>query len=464
MNRKCLFFDQFWIRIFSAAIFLIFIFFAGCSGEVIFDTIFPRESPSSTNEPADDLNVTATPPASETLTGEGNQTVATTPEATQEFTVEKNELVVWVPEEFSNLVDSPAAEIFNQRIADFERQNPGTVVVLRVKASSGSGGILDSLRSTKVAATGALPHIALLSRVDMENAEGLALLLPVEEYSHDTSPSTYFSYAREISELDGIMYGFPFVGDALVGIADESMSDIDVPTWDEVRARKIPLYFAANSPQATFFISQYQSTNGLLVDEQGHGTFVDENFLTVLNTFDQNLKKGIFQETFNALSTNEDVWTQFRNGNARWVINWYSKAMQSDLSGLQIFQIPSLDSEPYVSAKGWLWTIVDRDAEVNETILEFVTFFSDARFLADYSQAAGFLPVLPASLEVYEDGDMIVQLNTILTASHALPANDLILELGPVFRDATLMVMSQDYSMEEIVEISQRQIEALQTK
>lgn len=462
MNRKNSHFDQLWIRTFSAAILLIFIFFAGCSGEAIFDTIFPTNSDSNTSE----IDGTSTELTTEDATASIEQTtpIQPTPEVTQEFTIEQNELVVWVPEEFSILVDTEASAILQQRIEEFERQNPGIVVVVRVKASSGSGGILDSLRNTKVAATNALPQIALLSRTDMEDAVEQGLLLPVEEYFHDSNPSTYFSYAHEISQLDGIVYGFPFAGDALVGIASADFSNLEFTSWDDVRAKKIPLYFAANSPQATFFISQYQSTNGLLVDEQGHASFTSENLMLVLDSFDQNAQKRIFQENFSTLNTNEDVWALLQNGDVKWEINWYSTALQSDLSGLQIFQIPSLGSEPYVSAKGWLWTIVNTDTEVAEIVPEFIAFFSDPQFLASFSQAAGYLPVLPTSLAFYENGDSFESLNAILTAAHALPENGLIVELGPVFRDATLMVLSQDYSLQEIIETTQRQIEALQTK
>lgn len=462
MNRKSSHFDQLWVRLFSAAILLIFIFIAGCSGEAIFDTIFPTDSDPGTSEIDETSTESSTEAATEAIEDSGTMQAATA--ETQEFTVEQNELVVWIPEEFSILVDTDASAILQQRIEDFERQNPGIVVVVRVKASSGSGGILDSLRNTNVAAANALPQIVLLSRTDMEGAVEQALLLPVEEFFHDSNPSTYFSYAREISQLEGIVYGFPFVGDALVGIATDDFSDLKITSWDEIRAKKVPLYFAANSPQAIFFISQYQSTDGLLVDEQGHASFNNENLMTVLDSFDENAQNRIFQENYSTLNTNEDVWTLLQNGDVKWEINWYSKALQSDIGGLQIFQIPSLGSEPYVSAKGWLWTIVDTDTEVSDVVPEFITFFSDPQFLASFSQTAGYLPVLPTSLALYENSDSIESLNTILTAAHALPENDLILELGPVFRDATLMVLSQDYSMQEIIETTQSQIEALQTK
>ncbi len=472
MNKRSVFLDHFWIRIFSAVIFIAFLFFAGCSGNEIFNAIFPDRTTeveetgtvmaeeTDTENPLISTEETGTAEVIATATTAASEIAA----ETQEFTVEQSELVVWVPEEFSILEETSASIIFQQRIEEFERENPGIVVVVRVKASNGSGSILDSLRNTKAAATTALPQVALLSRADMEDAVSLGLLLPIEDFFSSENPTTYFQFAHEIAELDGIRFGLPFAGDALVGIANSSFSDLDFASWDEVRAKKVPLYFAANSPQATFFISQYLSTGGKLLDEQGHASFTDENLLTVLDSFEQSVRDKIYQEDFSTLNTGEDVWSLLEDGTAKWEINWYSKVNQSDLSGLQVFQIPSAGEESYTSAKGWLWVIVNKEEDVDETVTGFITFFSDAQFLADFTQASGYLPVLPASLNLYEDADMVERLSNILAAAHALPENELVLELGPVFRDTTLMVLSQDYTNQEILATTQSQIEALQTK
>ena len=263
---------------------------------------------------------------------------------------------------------------------------------------------------------------------------------------------------------DGVAYGFPFVGDALVGVASENMGDVNFTSWDEIRAEKEPLYFAANNPQASLTVSQYLSTGGALEDEQGHATFAADSLMIVMNAFDLNTRNNIFSDSFATLNTSEDVWSLFENGEANWVINWASKALQSDLPQLQIFQLPSLGTEAYVSANGWVWTIVNSDNLMNDTLSAFIAFLNDPEFLAEYSQAAGYLPVMPDSLSLYEDDGSLNRLSNILLAAHTYSRNDLILELGPIFRDATMSVLSQDYTLDEIIETAQSQIEALQAK
>jgi ABC-type glycerol-3-phosphate transport system substrate-binding protein len=377
---------------------------------------------------------------------EATPVVQETADATQDFTIERNELVIWVPDKFSILDESPASLLLRQHIEDFERQNPGVVVTVRVKASSGTGGILDSLKNTKIAASAALPQLVLLPSIDLPDAMAQQLILPVEDFSSHNNPSTYFDYAQEMAEVNGVPYGFPFVGDALVGIASANIGEENFTSWEDIRAEKEPLYFAANNPQASLIISQYLSTGGSLEDDQGHASFSTDALMTVLDAFEQNTRNSIFTEDFVTLNTSEDVWSLFENEDADWVINWASRALQSDLPDLLIFQLPSLSTEAYVSANGWAWAVVNSEELMNDTLSAFITFMNDPEFLAQYSQVAGYLPVMPDSLSLYEDDGSLNRLSNILLAAHTYSRNDLILELGPIFRDATLSVLSQDFT------------------
>ncbi|HAF62271.1 MAG TPA: hypothetical protein DCK95_08095 [Anaerolineaceae bacterium] len=462
MNKKSTYFDQMWVRIFAVSLFLVIALLAGCSGETILDSVFPTRTVQETTQvPVDES------PTSSTAEEDATESVLTpqpTAQDAQNFTVEQSELLVWLPEEFSTMTNSEASLILQQRIQDFERQNPGVVVSVRVKASSGTSGILDSLKNTKLAAPAALPQIVLLPQSDMQEAAEQQLILPIEEFIRTSDPQKFYSYASEISSWDGISYGFPFVGDALVGMTTEEITTSDFITWDEIRAQNAPLYFAANYPQARLFISQYLSSGGVLVDEQEHAMIAEENMLTVLDMFDQNLKNKTFSPSFSSLNTSEDVWNAFLSGETQWVINWASMALQSDMEDLKVFQLPSLGPEPYVSATGWVWSIVNTNTDTSEVEALFIEFLCNPTFLAEYSQAAGYLPVMPDSLTLYNDDGSLNQISNILIAAHTFPENDLILEIGPIFRDATLAVLNQTGTIEEITATAQQQLEALQTK
>ena len=261
MHTKSPYSNVFWIRIFAAAFLLIFTVFAGCSGEAILDSVFP------TDESTSPTDVVPTTPVSPQSTTEATLTVDPTPQATMDFEITKNEILVWIPEDFSILDDNEAARLLQQQIQDFERQTPGVTVQVRVKAVNGASSIIDSLQNTRIAAPDALPHIVLLPQVDMETAANQQLIVPVEEFTGIGEVEDYFPYAMELSRMDDVTYGFPFVGDAMVGVASADIDLQAISSWDDIRSINEPLYFAANHPQARLTISQSVSYTHLRAHE-----------------------------------------------------------------------------------------------------------------------------------------------------------------------------------------------------
>src|SRR4030042_226027 len=52
---------------------------------------------------------------------------------------------LWPPPGFDPTSSAPAADLLEERLADFERANPGLVVVVRVKDESGPPGLTETL-------------------------------------------------------------------------------------------------------------------------------------------------------------------------------------------------------------------------------------------------------------------------------------------------------------------------------
>lgn len=462
MHTKSPYSNAFWIRIFAAAFLLIFTVFAGCSGEAILDSVFPTDESESTPSPD---AVPTTTVATQSTTA-ATLTVEPTPLPTMDFEITQNEILVWIPEDFSILDDNEAARLLQQQIQDFERKTPGVTVQVRIKAVKGASSIIDSLQNTRIAAPDALPHIVLLPQVDMETAASQQLIVPVEDFIEIGEPEDYFPYAMELSRMHDVTYGFPFVGDAMVGVASAGIDLQAISSWDDIRSINEPLYFPANHPQARLTISQYLSTNIPLANEQGHASITTENMLAVLDELQKNVNRDIFLPDFSSINSSATVWDLLEAGEADLVINWASKALQSEIPGLQIFQIPSLGEEPYTSATGWVWAIVNREMTLQENALDFIAYMGTAQFQADYCQLSGYLPVKMSSLALYEDDGSvnIAQIKNLLPFAHAFPENDLILKLGPILRDATLQVLDGQLTLDDIIASAQGQIEALQTK
>src|SRR6185436_5177969 len=82
-------------------------------------------------------------PAPVTLTVEPSPSPAPTASSTPTDTV--TELKIWLPPNFAPTEDVPGGELLAQQLAAFEQAHPGHPVHVRLKATSGPGGLLASL-------------------------------------------------------------------------------------------------------------------------------------------------------------------------------------------------------------------------------------------------------------------------------------------------------------------------------
>ena len=89
-------------------------------------------------------------------------------------------LRVWVPPEFNPASGTEAAQIFLSRIEAFTTLYPDVQVEVRVKATLGPGGMLDSLSATQDAAPDGLPDLVALPRPVLETAAARGFIFPLD--------------------------------------------------------------------------------------------------------------------------------------------------------------------------------------------------------------------------------------------------------------------------------------------
>src|SRR5512133_760148 len=125
-------------------------------------------------------------------------------------------LTLWVPPEFDPASGSKAGELLKARLAEFSRRNGGMQVNVRVKATSGEGGLLESLNAASAVAPLALPSVIALPRADLEAAALKGLVYPLDGLSTTIDQTDWYPYARQLAMVQGATFALPFAGDALV--------------------------------------------------------------------------------------------------------------------------------------------------------------------------------------------------------------------------------------------------------
>ena len=400
-------------RILTFAIFIFLL--AGCAN---FSSLLSTPEPAiaSTNTPAPEA--TSTPTLTPTI-APGGQRV----------------LRMWVPPQFDPSAETPAGALLQERLDEFVARRPGLRIEVRVKAES----IVNSLSTTQVAAPSIMPDLVALARTDLEIASAKGLLHPLNGLTTLPDDPDWYPYARQIAHIQNTTFGLPFAGDALALFG----YNFPLPTdWNQLPEETLFIFPAAD-PQALFGLSLYLSAGGELVNDQGLLT-VDETILAeVLSLYLPPEEETEFISLASReYQSDEQAWNAFRERRGNLTVSWVSSYLDEQIPTLALAPLPGLGTGQYTLATGWSWALAGSNPENQPLVVELAEFLSDSRFLAEWSQAAGYLPTRPTALSSWNDTISKIGLAQTAESANLVPSEDVLITIGPLFAEATLAVLN----------------------
>jgi multiple sugar transport system substrate-binding protein len=351
-------------------------------------------------------------------------------------------LNVWVPPQFDPNAGTPAGEMFKARLLAFEDEHPGTQIKVRVKALDGPGGLLDSLVTASAAAPGALPDLVALSRPLLEKAALRGLVYSYDGLSTVLNQEDWYGYARDLAYLQQSTFGLPFAGDALV-LVYQPQEEIEPPrTWNRVLEYPGALAFAASDPAALFTLAQYQSAGGKIQDEQGRPTLDAAILSEVLNIYTNALQAGRVSDRLAQFSTQEQVWNAFQEEQYTMAVTWASLPLIG--KDTDAILIPTPDGISYTLATGWAWAIASPQSQNRDLSAALAEYLVESDFLAQWSEAGGFLPPRAGALELWGEELPRSLVSDLSTSAQLIPPGDIISSLGPALQQSVLQVLRQE--------------------
>jgi multiple sugar transport system substrate-binding protein len=407
---------------------------SGCSIlpiEHVFDILTPA--------PKTPLVPTATP----TISSQNPVEDLPTPEASFP------KLTIWVPPQFNPADGSEAGQLMTDRLNGFLNATPGVQIHIRVKATSGAGGMLDSLRNTISAAPSAMPSLVLLSHSDLLTAASEGLIQPLEQISNLLSQEDWYDYARQLAQVNSVAYGLPFAGDALILLYRPGTTGEQASRWGDILTENRTLLFPASDPQAPFIINLYMSAGGPIMNDDDK-PILDEQILTrVLDFFDAGVSNGNFPYWLSQYDNQEKAWQAYQGKRSDWLVTWSSYYLANLPVDTIAMPLPSLGTEPYTLANGWVWGISDPYPERRSLSLELAEYLVDSDFLAQWTVSAGYLPTRTSVMESWPNQTARTMLSQVTLSAQIMPSKDFIAILGPLLENAALGIIKQQESPEE---------------
>jgi len=353
------------------------------------------------------------------------------------------ELLLWLPPEFDPANGSPAGKLLQERLDSYTAQRADVRIETRVKASSGTGGLLDSLSTANAAAPLAVPDLVLLPRTSLEIAALKGLLIPYDGLSNAMNADDWYPFAQELAQLQTSTFGLPFAGDALLLL--HRPAEIGNPPADWTAAIELaqPLAFPAADESALFTLAEYLSTGAQSQDSEGR-PFLDANALTNVLTFYRDAEAaGVMPFWLTQFTTDEQSWQAYTENQANMVITWTNRYLSTLPGDTAATTILTQDGTPLTLANGWVWALSNPQTERHALSVDLAEFLIQGDFLAQWSEAAGYLPPRASALNAWENIAVRRIIESIARSAQVLPPNDVMAAVGPALQQATVDILKE---------------------
>jgi ABC-type glycerol-3-phosphate transport system substrate-binding protein len=352
-------------------------------------------------------------------------------------------LRIWVPPQFDPESDTPAGNLLQDRLNEYSAQRPDVRIETRVKTSSGTGGLLDSLSSANAAAPLVVPDLILLPRASLEIAALKGLLFPYDGLTTTLDDSDWYPYAQELGQLQTSTFGLPFAGNALVSLYRPS--EIETPPTDWLSALEAghPLAFPAAEAEAFFPLAEYLSTGAQIQDADGRPLLESVPLTDLLTFFREAEAAGVMPFWLTQFTDDEQSWEAYTENQVDSVVTWTNRYLSTLPGDTAAAPIITQNGTPFTLANGWVWALSNPQTERHSLSVDLAEFLTDGSFLSAWTESAGYLPPRASALEGWSNVALRGLVSRIVQSARIIPPNDVMAAIGPALNQATVDILKQ---------------------
>jgi hypothetical protein len=384
------------------------------------------QAPEETRVPNPDNPGVGNPPAV-------NPTQAGTPEAVSRVTL-------WLKPELDPNAGTPAGKTLQARLDLFARDN-NVVVLTRVKAVGGVGGLLDSLNSTHKAAPQSLPDLVMLNREELTSASDLGLVYSTQALQESLDGSDWYPVGLNMVKVDEVSFGLPIALNPLVMAFDSQTQIPPASEWSAIVTNAGRLGFAADDPEARFMTLLYLSVGGKLEDDLQRPQLELEPLTNALMLLDEAEATKHISTLSLDFQTDQQVWESF----SAWNINKAIIPINYVLAEMTVDQSkapkPALTTPEITLADGMLWAITRNEPERQEMAQKLLEALSEPSFLAKWSTDLQQVPARASAVTLLEYPTLKPFIEKIAMAAMLYPDDAIVEKVGPVLRNAMRVVL-----------------------
>ncbi len=378
----------------------------------------------------------ATPTRAKAPTGPAATQPATTPSAPAT-------LRIWLPPDFAPSSNALGSDVLATQLAQFQQSHPALTLEVRVKAASGTGGLLHSLSAAYNVAPAILPNVIALNEEDLASAAAAGLVIPLDTFFPSQSLDDYYPVAQTISRQEsGERVGLPFAADALVAVYNANFYATSPLTWTSVTTGTF--IFPGGDPTALTVLDEYLALGGTLADSTGKLALDVDLVAKALSFFRSARDSGILPMSTMAYADPAATWQGFRDGHATVAVTSARQflADYGRVASAAGTLIPAPDGKPLALASGWSWAIVNTEPQRYADAAALLAWLTDPAQLSAWTQAAAVLPMRSSVLAGWPSSPRAVFAGEVMAKSHLKPAGAVLTKVGPPLQQALADVLN----------------------
>ncbi len=399
-------------------------------------------TPAGTNSPSGGASTPASSPPPQVSPSPLPPTASPTPAGPLTLTL-------WVTPSFDPQADTPAAALLRARLAEYEQRRPNVRIRVRVKAAEGTGGMLNALATTAAAAPAALPDLTLVSQ-DMLEAGVLKGLFYPSDTLLPLSDGDWLDFAVALGKMQGGQFGVPFAGDVLAMAYRPAQISAPPADWDALQETPSPLLFPAGEKMGVYPVLLYLAEGGALQDEALKPLLEEKALVSMLTHVAEMHQVGRFPAYLTEYADDQAVWQAYQTGTSAMTIGWAADYLQNLPADTSLALPPLPDGEPRSLGRAWLWALTTSRPEQQTLAAELVAYLTAPDFLAQWSEAAGYLPARLNALDAWSNAAQRALLKPLAAAARPLPSSGIRTVLAPLLQDGIEQVLQEQGTPEEI--------------
>ncbi len=389
-------------------------------------------------------------------TSEAEQSPNASEDQTPTPSLPPEKLILWLPPELDPNDESEAAAVLKDRLAEFAYTNSIELDV-RIKAVSGSGGLLDALRTTHAAAPDSSPDLVALSREHLLQAAREEVVFWNDELKTVMADLDWYNFGREASMVNGEVMAVPFKG-VPMGLVYQSTSQL-IPSndWNDTRLNYGYFGFPADDSRGTFLLLLYLNLGGLVQNEQGLTILQEAPLTTALQTLKDGVNTRHFTDLVVTMQTSTQVWEAFSTRKVDTAFLPVDVVLQGRDSTTEAPD-PAFTSPGMTLTDAWLWALGSEDLQRQELATALISHLSDTQFLAKWSEALNVIPARPSALGSWEEISLKPALEKMAAGAELYPSDTIMNNIGPILRNATLLILRDNA---DVVETAKQAVESV---